>query len=29
MANIAQSLKSDWERITMADPKGIQRIPHY
>ena len=28
-ANIAQSLVGDWERITVADPRGIQGVPRY
>ena len=26
MANIAQSLIGDWERIAVADPDGVQRV---
>ena len=28
-ANIAESLIGDWERITVAEPKGIQGVPRY
>ena len=28
-ANIAQSLIGDGERITVAEPKGIQGVPRY
>ena len=27
MANIAQSLISDWERISVADPERVHTLP--